>query len=105
MNAARHVIESAVVGWDGVSSQSASFRRSRVPPRQGRLHGDRLADLPFPTKIRDELVASGRAEPHHALPSSGWVSRYMDDPADVDEVIAPFRLNYDRLTTRRNKSS
>jgi Luciferase len=40
----------------------------------GHLHGDALVDLPFPRKVRDELVAKGRARPHHVRPASGWVS-------------------------------
>ena len=40
----------------------------------GHIHGDRLLDIPFPKSVRDELVASGLAEPHHVLPDSGWVS-------------------------------
>jgi Family of unknown function (DUF5519) len=32
------------------------------------MHSDRLADLPFPMKIRDELVNSRRVSPHHVLP-------------------------------------
>ena len=63
----------------------------------GHLHGDRLADLPFPTRIRDELIASGRARPHHVLPESGWVSRWIRGPEDVTDVIALFRLNFERL--------
>jgi hypothetical protein len=32
----------------------------------GHLHGEKLADLPFPVETRKELlVASGRALPHH----------------------------------------
>jgi hypothetical protein len=27
----------------------------------GHLHGEKLADLPFPVEIRKELIASGRA--------------------------------------------
>ncbi len=78
------------------------FRLGKV--ELGHLHGDRLADLPFPTKLRNELVQEGRALPHHVLPSSGWVSRSIRDTSDVDEVIALFRLNYDRLTARRKTS-
>lgn len=70
----------------------------------GHLHDDRLADLPFPTKLRDELVREGRARPHHVLPSSGWVTRSIRDLGDVEEVIALFRLNYDRLRARRKTS-
>ena len=40
----------------------------------GHIHGDKLADLPFPMDQRNKLVNSGRASPHHVLPQSGWVS-------------------------------
>ena len=33
----------------------------------GHIHGDRLVDIPFPKPIRDELVNTGQAEPHHIL--------------------------------------
>ena len=36
----------------------------------GHLHGNRIADLPFPRRVRDELIAAGRARPHHVLPDS-----------------------------------
>jgi len=69
----------------------------RVDRRElGHLHGDRLADLPFPVAVREALVAAGRAQPHHVLPHSGWISRYMRSDADVDDVIALFRMSYDR---------
>ena len=29
----------------------------------GHIHGDSLVDIPFPKKIRDEIVAAGQAEP------------------------------------------
>jgi hypothetical protein len=62
----------------------------------GHLHGDHLADLPFPRRIRDELVAAGRAAPHHVLPESGWVSRRIGGPADAADVVALFRVQYER---------
>ena len=107
MEGARKKIEQAVSGWEGVTAHAhrfggVEFRLGKV--ELGHLHGDRLADLPFPKKIRDELVASGRAEPHHVLPASGWVSRAIDGPGDVDDVIALFRANYDRLIARRGKA-
>jgi hypothetical protein len=55
-----------------------------------------LADLPFPRTLRDELVAAGRAQPHHIVPESGWVSFHIESLGDVDEAIALFRLAYDR---------
>ncbi len=69
----------------------------RVGRRElGHLHGSRLADLPFPIAVRKQLVESGRAEPHHILPDTGWVSRWIREDTDVDAVIALFRMNYER---------
>ena len=91
-------IAAEVESWPGVSS--APHRFGGVELRLGRrelghLHGDRFADLPFPRRIRDELVASGRARPHHVLPDSGWVTAPID-PDRPGEVIDLFRMNYER---------
>ena len=53
----------------------------------GHVHGDWLVDIPFPKKVRDEIVAAGIAEPHHILPSSGWVSLFLRTEQDVDRSI------------------
>ena len=89
-------IERVVSGWPGVTAHPHRFGgvEFRYGRRElGHLHGDRLADLPFPRRVRDELVASGRARPHHVLPDSGWVSVVI---RDVDAVVELFRLAYDR---------
>lgn len=104
MEGAGRTIERTILSWDGVIALphrfgGVEFRLGKV--ELGHVHGDHLADLPFPTSVRDQLVGEGRAQPHHVLPSSGWVSRSIDDDGDIDEVIALFRLNYDRLSTRR----
>ena len=62
----------------------------------GHLHGERLADLPFPRRVRDELIAAGRADAHHVLPDSGWVSRRVRGPEDVAAVAQLFALSYER---------
>jgi hypothetical protein len=108
MDGARDAIQDAVASWDGVTVHShrfggVEFRLGKV--ELGHIHGDQLADLPFPTKIRNELVDQGRAQPHHVLPDSGWVSRPIRDAGDVDDVIALFRLNYDRFTRRRKTAA
>src|SRR5262245_65398161 len=88
-----------VAPWPGVTTCRHRFGGTelRYGHRElGHLHGNRLADLPFPLLVRDELVAAGRAEPHHIHPESGWVSFFIRDAADVAGAIALFRLNYDR---------
>jgi len=52
-------------------------------------------DIPFPTKVRAELVAAGRAQPHHVLPESGWVSFYLRQEPDVEAAIELLRRSYE----------
>jgi hypothetical protein len=88
-----------VAGWDGVTVAPHRFGGIEflVGRRElGHLHGHHLADLPFPVRVREQLVADAKAEPHHILPESGWVSFVIRDASDVPAVIALFRLNYDR---------
>ncbi len=88
-----------VSGWPGVTRASHRFGgvEFRVGRREiGHLHGSRLADLPFPVSVREQLVAAGRAKPHHVLPNSGWVSYHIRDADDVGEVVELFRLSYER---------
>jgi hypothetical protein len=97
-------ITTAVTGWPGVESASHRFGgiEFRVGRRElGHLHGDRIADLPFPRRVRDELIAAGRARPHHVLPDSGWVTTSIATPADADNALELFRMAYDRARSAR----
>ena len=98
MEASRR-IEQEVAGWDGVTVEPHRFGgvEFRLGRRElGHLHGDSLADLPFPRRIAGMLVETGRAERHRWLPGSGWVSRPIRTEADVAEAIELFRLAYER---------
>ena len=55
-----------------------------------------MADLPFPVRIREQLVASGKAAPHYLHPETGWVSFYITGEQDVPAIVDLFRLNYER---------
>jgi hypothetical protein len=96
-------IRNAVGGWAGVACVDhrfggTEFRMGKV--EIGHIHGDRLADLPFPKRIRNEIIEAGRALPHHVLPDSGWISKRISGPDDVDDVIALFRMNYERYAKK-----
>lgn len=97
-------IREAVGSWDGVEVGPHRFGgiELRLGRRElGHLHGDQIADLPFPRRVRDELVAGGRARPHHVLPDTGWVTAAIDEPEDVERVIEFFRLCYQRALDAR----
>jgi hypothetical protein len=57
----------------------------------GHVHGDFQVDLPFPRRVRKELVAEGLASLHHVLPESGWVTLYLREPSDLEKAIELFR--------------
>ena len=101
-------IEREVKSWPGVTTGDTGrgdlqFSYGRV--ELGHLHGSSFADLPFPKKVRDELIAQGRASVHPPLPESGWVRRRMDNPEDAEAMIELFRMNYDRANKRAGRSS
>jgi Luciferase len=57
-------IKDEVLKWPGITTEPNRFGGIGflVNKREmGHLHGERLADLPFPIEVRRELVASGRA--------------------------------------------
>ena len=97
-----------VLGWEGVEGRDHRFGgvEFRVNGHEiGHLHGDRLADLPFPVRVRKELVAAGKAKEHHVMPETGWVSYRIRGEEDVPGALELFRLNYERLTARKGRKA
>ena len=86
------------MAWEGVTAHDHRFggRELRLGRRElGRLHGDRLADLPFPRRIAAMLVETGRAEPHR-FARGGWVTFPIRGEEDVEAAVELFRLSYER---------
>jgi len=104
MAGAGEIVQAEVAGWHGVTAHphrfgGVEYRLGKI--ELGHVHGDVLADLPFPKRLRDELVESGRASPHHVLPDSGWISYRIAGNEDAPAVIELFRMNYERVMARR----
>ena len=97
-------IKKEILSWPYVTAEPHRFGgiEFRINKKEmGHVHGDRLADLPFPMNIRNELVNSGRASPHHVLPNSGWVSYWIDKgEEDVPAVVELFKMRYEQLKSR-----
>ena len=94
---AQERITSAVTSWEGVSARPHRFGGVEygIGRREiGHIHGDHLVDIPFPKKVRDEMVTAGRAQPHHILPETGWVSFYLRQEEDVEKAIALLEENF-----------
>ena len=98
----------AVVGsWPDVEVGAHRFGgvEFRLGRRElGHLHGDSHADIAFPRKVRDELVAAGRALPHRAIPDSGWISVSIDGEDGVERTVELFRMAYDRAQAARARA-
>ena len=108
METLRETVEREVSGWEGVEAGPHRFGgiEFRVRGHEiGHLHGSRMADLPFPVRMREKLVAAGKARPHHLLPQTGWVSYYAGGLEDAQAVLELFRLNYERLVQRSSKKA
>jgi hypothetical protein len=91
-------VKETLLGWPQVTAEPHRFGGTeyKVGNREiGHIHGDWLVDIPFPTKVRDVVVAEGRAEPHHILPESGWISFYLREAGDVQKAIELFRESYE----------
>jgi hypothetical protein len=97
-------ITEAVTSWPGV--QSGPGRRGEFAFKVGRreighLHGDRAAHFFFPKETWGELRRQGRIDPHPVFQDrEGPAARRIEGEADVEDVIALMRLNYDDAVRR-----
>lgn len=101
-------VQQELLSWPGVTSGPHRFGgiEFRVNNREmGHMHGSAWADLPFPMDQRNELVKAGRAQPHHILPNSGWVTFYVKGEQDMQVLLELFRMQYRRLGKSGDYSS
>lgn len=95
-------ITAEVTSWAGV--EAGPGRRGEFAFHVGRrevghLHGDHAAHFSFPKALWAELIQEGRIGPHPVFPNAqGPGARRIENEADVRDVIALMRLNYERLT-------
>ena len=108
MTSIKETIEREVGGWPGVEERVHRLGgvEFRVNGHEiGHLHGDRMADLPFPVTMREELVEAGEAQLHHVMPQTGWVSYRIRGERDVAGALDLFKKNYERLTARKGATA
>ncbi len=97
-------ITEEVTSWPGV--EAGTGKRGEFAFKVGRrdighLHGDRVAHFGFPKGVWAELKAQGRIDFHPVFPGTpGYAARAIANDADIRDVIALLRLNYDRAVAR-----
>jgi Family of unknown function (DUF5519) len=90
-----------VTSWPGVTAGPG--RRGELGFRVGRreighLHGDQAAHFGFPKSVWQSLFEADRIDYHPVFPGRpGFGARRIETEADVEDVIALMRLNYDRV--------
>lgn len=98
-------ITAEVTSWPGV--EAAFGRRGEwgfyVGRREiGHLHGDHAAHFGFPKDVFDALLGAGRVTPHPVFPDRrGPAARRIASDADVEDVIALLRDQYERAAASR----
>jgi hypothetical protein len=102
-------ITAEVTSWPGV--QAGTGQRGelafKVEGREiGHLHGNHAAHFSFPKDVWAELFAQDRITEHPVFPGKiGVAARLIANQADIDDVIALMRLNYDRLMPRHEANA
>ena len=97
-------ITDEVTAWPGV--EAGYGRRGEFAFKLGRreighLHGDHAAHFFFPRERWEELAAQGRIVEHPVFPGRhGPAARRIEDEADVADVIALMRINYEDAKAR-----
>ena len=101
---ASNQITDEVTSWPGVTAaygDRSEFSFKLGKREIGHLHGDHALHLGFPRAVWHELHAQGRIDYHPVFPGKpGFAARRIESQADVDDVIALLRLNYDRAVAK-----
>ena len=88
--------------WPGVEAgpgRRGEFAFTLGRRELGHLHGDHAAHFSFPKAVWAQLRQEGRIENHPVFPGKqGPAARRIENDADIEDVIALLRLNYDRAT-------
>src|SRR5215204_6398535 len=99
-------ITQEVTSWPGIEAgpgRRGEFAFKLGGREIGHLHGDHAAHFSFPKDVWAELKAEGRIVDHPVFPGKvGPAARRIDSEADVRDVIALMRLNYERAAARRS---
>ena len=102
-------ITEEVTSWPGIAAgpgRRGEFAFKIGGREIGHLHGDHVAHFGFPKDVWRSLFEQGRIDYHPVFPGRpGFAARGIGTEADVDDVIALMRLNYERVVARHGLPS
>ena len=103
---AEKTVSQAVLSWEGTTRHRHRYGgwEWRLGRREiGHIHGNWLVDIPFPKKVRDQVVSGGEADAHHILPDSGWISFYLQQPEDIEQAIKLLRRSFELVEAQQQR--
>lgn len=104
MNLVGRFVET-VSQWEAIENEPHRFGGTEFKIGNveiGHIHRNNgMVDIPFTVKMREALVAEGRAQHHHLLHDSGWISFFVRDEASLEQAIWLMRLSYLQKRSRR----
>jgi hypothetical protein len=98
-------LEKEVLGWPGVSKEPNRVEVSvyRLGRRHiGHVHHDGVADVQLPRTLHDELISTGRAQPHRGGFAT-VVSYRIGSAEDVPGAVELFRMSYEQAKAREER--
>ena len=107
MNNYFQTIFHSVTEWESVQSATHRFGGIEFTLGQveiGHIHMNGMVDIPFTKKVAQQLIKDQRAEPHHILPDTGWISFYIRSATDITQALWLFRLSYLQKRLARNRN-
>ena len=100
-------LEIEVKSWDGIEAVTHRFGGTEFKWNNveiGHIHRGGMTDIPFTRRIRQALVATQLAQPHHFLPETGWITFYIRTSEDVETACILMRLSYIHKRQRLSQS-
>jgi Luciferase len=99
-------IKNSVMKWKDISFMQHRYGGTefKLGNREiGHIHGNYMVDIPFTKKVKNEIISAKLANVHHILPESGWISKYLKTPEDVDVAIDLLKRSYELALEQKSK--
>jgi hypothetical protein len=96
-------LEEAISKWPNVSTHPHRFGGTEFcfgKAEIGHIHIGGVVDIPFPSPVRDALLACRLVEEHRWVPYSGWTTFHVRSDEDFKSALWLMRLSYLRYALK-----
>jgi len=99
-----------ITKWEGVAVKSHPFGGFQFKLKGadiGHIHGDKLADLPLSSPLRQKISSSKKETDYtnhlakyHMYRETGWIAYYLNDIEDHSILLKHFKSQYEQIMLR-----